>query len=204
MFTLTVRIKSPRQLPKLIFPETCLHCGKPQTGTRTLSLDVSSPKSENPVWLELSPPLCRECIQRENRVEWVSLIAFTVSALFWAVVGFILGWLVLPNLSLWSFLGVQSMRLNEAVFVLSGLSALVAGIVGGTLTEVGLRILALPFLGGSILKRPLTVLGLFQERHDVIGLGAQLSSDKKSIILTFERESAAREFASLNNLPRDG
>lgn len=203
MFTLTVSIKSPRQLPKLLFPETCLHCGKPKTGTRPLSLNVSSSNKRKSILLELEPPLCQACIALESRMEWVSLIAFAVSALFWAAVGFLVGIFILPDLSLWSLAGITGMRLSEAVRVLSGLSALIAAVVGGTLTELGLRVLALPFLGGIILKRPLTVLGLFQERHDVVGLSAQLTGNKKTLILTFEREAAAREFASLNNLPLD-
>lgn len=203
MFTLSIPIKSSRQLPKLRFPETCLHCGKPRTGTRPLSLDVGSGKRKS-ISLELEPPLCQACLTLESRVEWVSLIAFAVSALFWAVVGFLVGLFVLPNLSLWSLAGITGMQLSEAVMVLSGLSALIAAVAGGTLTELGLRVLALPVLGGIILKRPLTLLGLFQERHDVVGLSARLTNNKKTLLLTFEREDAAREFAHLNNLPLGG
>ena len=200
MYTLTVPIASARQLPKLVFPERCLNCGKPKAGTRKIAFDMNAASRKKSIMLEIEPPLCRECIELENKMEWFSLLPFTISALIFAVVGFIFLFFFLPLLPVWNFLGIDDRLTGESVFVLSGAGALVAAVAGGTMVEFALKLLAAPYFGKLIVSRPPTIIALSRDLHDVVGLRAQLTGDKKTLTLTFEHEEMAKEFAALNGI----
>ena len=200
MYTLTVPIKSPRQLPKLVFPERCLKCEKPKAGTRAIQFDVSKSDKKS-VMLEFEPPLCKDCIELENRLEWFSLLPFTISAFLSAVLGFLLlFFVILPLLPFWDFLGINDRQGRVVLFVLSCAGALVSAVVGGTVFEFILKLLAAPYFGKLIITRPPTILALMHDLHDIVGLRAQLTPDKKILTLTFEHEEMAKEFAALNGL----
>ena len=78
--------------------------------------------------------------------------------------------------------------------------SLLGGIGGATLFEIILRVLTIPYFGKLLTDRPLTLVSVLRDFHDVPGLRAQVTSDKKTLTLTFEHEERAREFAMLNNL----
>lgn len=199
-YTLTVPTPNPKKPPKVIFAETCLHCGKPKAGTRRLlfTLAETSKKSFD---LKLEPPLCADCIKLENRLEWFSLLPFTIVVFLLGALTFLLLWLVvLPNLALWDFLGMDWRETRQAVFVLAGAGALLGGIGGATVVEVILRVVTKPYFGDLLTSRPLTLVSVLRDFQDVPGLRAQVTSDKKTLTLTFEHEERAREFAMLNNL----
>jgi hypothetical protein len=199
-YTLTVPIPNPKKPPKVVFPETCLHCGKPKAGTRGILFTLAE-NSKKTFDLDLEPPLCNDCITLENRLEWFSLLPFTIVGFLLGALTFLFLWLiVLPNLALWDFLGMDWRETNQAVWVLAGAGALLGGIGGATLVEVILRVLTKPYFGDLLTSRPLTLVSLLRDFHDVPGLRAQVTSDKKILTLTFEHEERAREFAMLNNL----
>lgn len=202
MQTLTIPIKSPRQPPQFIFPERCIHCGQPKAGTRAIFFDLSPESSKKSTMLELKPPLCQACVQLENRLEWFSLLPFTISALLLAVVSFLLLWLViLPILPVWNWLGIFSrMDIGRYSFILAGAGALLTALVGGTVVELGLRILAAPYFGKLIISRPLTMFALLSDSHDIVGLRAKWNAKQKTLSLTFARDDMANEFRQLNNL----
>lgn len=202
MQTLTIPIKSPRQPPQFIFPERCIHCGQPKAGTRGISLDLSPESSKKSTMLELEPPLCQACIQLENRLEWFSLLPFTISALLLAGVSFLLLWLViLPILPVWDWLGIFSrMDIGRYSFILAGAGALLTALLGGTVAELGLRILAVPYFGKLIISRPLTVFAMLSDSHDIVGLRAKWNAKQKTLSLTFERDDMAGEFKQINGL----
>ncbi|MCG2787463.1 MAG: hypothetical protein L6461_20430 [Anaerolineae bacterium] len=151
--------------------------------------------------LEFEPPLCKECIELENRLEWFSLLPFTISALLSAILGFLLlFFIILPLLPFWDFLGINDRQGRVVFFVLSCAGALASAVVGGTIIEFALKLLAAPYFGKLILSRPPTIIALSRDLHDIVGLRAQLTSDKKILTLTFEHEEMAKEFAALNGL----
>lgn len=199
-YTLTVPISSPKKPPKVVFPETCLHCGKPKAGTRGILFRLAQ-NSKKTFDLKLEPPLCADCVALENRLEWFSLLPFTIVAFVLGALTFLFLWFfVLPNLTLWDFLGMNWRQINDAVWMLAGAGALLGGIGGATLVEVILRVLTKPYFGGLLTSRPLTLVSLLRDFQDVPGLRAQVTSDKKILTLAFEHEEKAREFAALNNL----
>lgn len=199
-YTLTVPIPNPRKPPKVVFGETCLHCGKPRAGTRGLLFTLAE-NSKKSFDLDLEPPLCADCITLENRLEWFSLLPFVIVAFLLGALTFLLLWIiVLPNLGLWDFLGMNWRETRQAVFVLAGAGALLGGIVGATLVEMILRVVTIPYFGDLLTSRPLTLVSVLRDFQDVPGLRAQVTSDKKILTLTFEHEERAMEFAMLNNL----
>ena len=200
MYTLTVPIASARQLPKLVFPERCLKCGKPKAGTRKIAFDMNAASRKKSIMLEIEPPLCQDCLGLESKLEWFSLLPFTISALLFAAAGFIFLFFFLPLLPVWNFLGIDARLPGESVFVLSGAGALIAAVAGGTMVEFALKLLAAPYFGKLIISRPPTIIALSRDLHDVVGLRAQLTGDKKTLTLTFEHEEMAKEFAAMNGL----
>lgn len=201
MQTLTIPIKSPKELPKLVFPQTCLNCGQPKAGTRGISLDVSPSSSKRSIFLELEPPLCTACIALENRLEWFSLLTFTISAFVLGGLTFLVLFLFLPVSDLWDWLGIETFRRSWlASTTLAGAGALLVAVVGGTVTELVVKTLASTWYGRLLAARPLTIFSLLSESQDVVGLRAQLTPDKKALVLTFEQDAIAAEFVVLNGL----
>lgn len=202
MQTLNIPIKSTRQLPKFIFPERCVNCEQPKAGTRNILLDVGLASSKKSTTLELEPPLCPACIQLENRLEWFSLLPFTISAFLLAVVSFFLLWLVIfPFLPVWDWLGIYSKTtIGSYSFTLAAAGALFTAVVGGTILEIGLKILAAPYFGKLIISRPPTLFAILSDSHDIVGLRVKWNASQKTISMTFERDNVAHEFALLNSL----
>ena len=72
------------------------------------------------------------------------------------------------------------------------------GVIGGTAVEFFLKFLFVPVYGQLLWKRPLTILSLFNEAENVIGLSSKFTEGKKSLKVTFENDEIGREFEGLN------
>ena len=84
-------------------------------------------------------------------------------------------------------------------FVFGGLVGMIVGAIGGTVFEFVLKLLLAPVYGQLLLKRPLTILGFFNDSENVIGLSARFTEEKKSLRIMFENDDVAREFERLNS-----
>jgi hypothetical protein len=75
-------------------------------------------------------------------------------------------------------------------------------VIGGSLVEFVVKILAAPFYGKLVMQRPLTVFALLTESDALIGLSAKFVRGKGIVHLTFENDVIAREFKKLNPMER--
>ena len=138
----------------------------------------------------MSVPLCAECAKKEDRIANLTWLPFFIVGLLACEVAFIPVWLFSPE-------GTSTQTLAMP-YVFGATAGLVAGLVVGTLAEFILKILFAPAYGQLLLKRPLTVLAVFNDLENVIGLSVKFTDKKESLILTFENDEVAREFEKLN------
>ena len=82
--------------------------------------------------------------------------------------------------------------------MLGAFVGMIAGILIGTLVEFGLKMILAPVYGRLLLKRPLTVISVFTDSDDLIGLSIRFANQKKTLKLMFENDELAREFIALN------
>ena len=195
MITVEIPIQDRKAPPVLKFPDRCVNCGKPRGIVLPLKFVMGVQKRGQEVTMPLPVPLCRDCEARERKITNVTLVPFTIAGLMLFVAGFIPAWAAAP----------MGPTADTAAFfpITAGLmGGLLAGMIGGTLVEFGLRFVFVPIHGRLLLKRPLTILGLFNDSENVLGLSTGFSKNKASLILTFENDEIAREFRKLN--PREG
>lgn len=190
MITVEIAIEDGKNPPRLIFPDRCAHCGKPKHIILPLTLNMGVQKRGRIVTMDLPVPLCAECEAKERGIAKVTLVPFVFAALAIGAVAFVPAWLFAPQGTTPQTLGID--------FAVGGLVGLTLGVIGGTVVEFGLRFLFAPVYGPLLLKRPLTILGFFNDSEDVIGLSARFTKDKKSLLLTFENDAIGREFEGLN------
>ncbi len=190
MLTIEIPITDKKKPPVLKFPERCVNCGKPKQVVMPMKLNMGVQKRGQGLLMDFPVPLCAECEKKERRFTNVTLLPFFVAGLLVCAIVFIPVWLITPD-------GTTSQTLGFApamgVFV-----GLMAGIIGGSVVEFVLKLMFAPAYGQLLLKRPLTVLSLFNDSEDVIGLSAKFTENKQSLKLTFENDEVAREFEKLN------
>ena len=86
-------------------------------------------------------------------------------------------WLITPDGET-----IQTIGFAPAVGAFVGV---IAGLIGGSVVEFGLKFLFAPVYGRLLLKRPLSIFSLLNDSEDVIGLSAKFTDQKKSLKLTF-------------------
>lgn len=189
---INIPIHDLKKPPILKFPERCVYCGKPKTEMLGITLNMGVQYRNQPVTLQLSVPMCKACADKERSVAKVTLIPFLVA-------GFIIGVIVFVPVMLIAPEGTTPQTLGFP-FVLGGFAGLVVGIIGGTVVEFVVKMLAVPFYGKLVARRPLTIFGLFANTDELIGISARFLREKKLVHLEFENEEIAREFIQLNPL----
>lgn len=190
MITIDIPIKDPKKPPKLTFPERCLNCGKPKARTWSVKLNTGAQKRGQMVQLEMDVPLCAECAAKENKIANVTWLPFFIAGLLTCVIVFVPVWLLSPK-------GTTSQTL-ALPYVLGAAAGLLAGVIVGTLVEFGLKMLFAPAYGKLLLRRPFTVLSVFNDLEDLIGLSTRYADGRKRLSLSFENDEIAREFLALN------
>lgn len=191
MLTIEVPIKDAKNPPKLKFPDRCVNCGKPKHVIMPMKLNMGVEKRGQGVLMDFPVPLCEECEKKERRVTYVTLVPFVLAGFIVGVIAFIPALLIAPE-------GTTPDTLNFP-FVFGGFVGIVVGAIGGTVVEFVLKLLFTPMYGQLLLKRPLTILSLFNDSEDVIGLSAKFTEKKKSLKMTFENDEMGKEFQRLNS-----
>jgi hypothetical protein len=190
MLTVDIPIKDPKKPPKLTFPDRCVNCDKPREKTLPVKLNTGAQKRGQMIQLEFDVPLCADCSAKENKIGNVTWIPFFTVGLLMCIVVFFPVWLLSPE-------GTTTQTLTMP-YVLGATAALFSGVVVGSLVEFGLKLLFAPAYGKLLLKRPLTILSVFNDSEDLIGLSTRFADNKKVLKISFENDEIAREFVALN------
>jgi len=188
--TVEIPIKDAKNPPKINFPDRCVNCGKSKHTVMPLQLNMGVEKRGQGVLMDFPVPLCAECEKKERRVTNVTLLPFVIAGFILGAIAFIPALLIAPE-------GTSQQTYNFP-FVFAGFVGLVVGVIGGTVVEFMFKFLFAPAYGQLLLKRPLTILSLFNDSEDVIGLSVKFTDKKRSLKVMFENDETGREFESLN------
>ena len=140
--------------------------------------------------MDLSVPMCADCEKKEKKIVNVTLLPFVIAGLALFVVGFIPAWLAAPD-------GVTTQTQDFPLYV-GLLVGILSGLVGGTIAEFGARMLFSHKFGQLLLKRPLTLVSMFGDSEDMMGLSVKFAQGRKALLLTFENDDVGDEFKKLN------
>src|SRR5690349_12543548 len=191
MITVEIPIKNPKKPPRLVFPDHCVHCGKPAKKIWPVKLSTGTQaKSGQMSLLEMSIPLCADCTAMENKISNVTWIPFFLAGLLTCVIVFIPVWLLSPEGTTPQTYGFP--------YVLGAFVGMIAGILVGTLVEFVLKMIMAPAYGKLLLKRPLTVFSVLNDSEDLVGISLRFGDHKKNLKVIFENDELAREFIALN------
>jgi len=190
MITVEISIKDPKKPPRLKFSDRCVNCGKPKARSLPVTLSTGAQQPGQLVQLEMDVPLCADCAAKENKIGNVTWIPFSIAGLLACVIVFIPVWLITPE--------GPTPQTFEFPYVLGAFVGMIAGILIGTLVELGLKMICAPAYGRLLLKRPLTVVSVFNDSEDLIGLSIRFANQKKLLKLRFENDELAQEFIALN------
>lgn len=178
--------------PVVKFPERCVNCGKPKEETLGMSLNMGVQNRNKPVTMDLKVPMCKACADKERSIAKVTLIPFLIIGFIFGAIAFVPAILIAPEGTTPQTIGFP--------FVFGGFVGLIVGIITGTIGEMLIKTLAVPFYGKLVTHRPLTILAFISETDDLLGVSAKFLREKKLVQLEFENEDIAREFAKLNQL----
>lgn len=184
-------LKKPYDLK---FPKRCTNCGKLQEEVLTLNLHTGSQMRNLPQVLAFKVPMCKACAEKERSIAKVTLIPFLVGGLIFGVIAFFPAAFIAPE-------GTTPQTLNFPV-VFGGFIGLIVGIFFGTIVEYVVKMLAMPFYGKTLSRRPLTVFSLFHATDEFVGVSVNLLVEKKVLQFEFDNEEIAREFAKINQLEK--
>ncbi|MCC6500608.1 MAG: hypothetical protein IT313_10115 [Anaerolineales bacterium] len=190
MITVEAPIDDAKNPPTLKFPDRCVNCGKPKHVVMPMKLNMGVEKRGQGVLMDFPVPLCAECEKKEKRVTNVTLMPFVLVGLALCAITFVPVWLITPDGET-----IQTIGFSATVGTLAGI---IVGLIGGTVVEFILKLLFAPAYGQLLLKRPLTILSLFNDSENVIGVSAKFTDKKKSLKVTFENDEIGREFKTLN------
>jgi hypothetical protein len=191
MITVDIPIKDAKKPPVMAFPDRCVHCGRPKSKTIPVKLSTGVQKRGQMIQLALAVPLCDECGTKENRIGNVTWIPFFIAGLLTCGLVFVPVWLLSPE--------GTTPQTYAFPYVLGAFVGMIAGILVGTFVEFVLKMIFAPAYGTLLWKRPLTVLSVFQDSEDLIGLATRFANGRKTLKLIFENDEIAREFLALNS-----
>ncbi|MCK6584828.1 MAG: hypothetical protein L6Q49_17170 [Anaerolineales bacterium] len=187
-----IPIRDPKNPPPLKFPQQCINCGRPGEEMLGLTLSMGVQKRKQPVEMSLKIPMCKTCADNERSIAKVTLIPFLIG-------GFVIGVFIFVPVTLIAPEGTTPQTLNLP-FVLGGSAGLIAGMIGGSVVEMVVKSLAVPFYGRLVTRRPLTALAFFSNSDQLIGIAAKYLRGKNLVQLEIENEELAREFVQINSL----
>lgn len=187
-----IPIPDLKKPPALKFPERCVNCGKPREEMLGMSLNMGVQYRDRPVTMDMKVPMCKACAEKERSIAKVTFVPFLIIGFIFGAIAFVPAMLIAPE-------GTTPQTLTFP-FVFGGFVGLIVGMIAGTLGEMIVKTLAVPFYGKLVTRRPLTIISFLSETDDLIGISAKFLREKKLVQLEFENEETAREFSNLNQL----
>lgn len=187
-----IPISDLKKPPVLNFPERCVNCGNLKEEMLGITLNMGVQHRNRPVTLDMKVPMCKACASKERSIAKVTFIPFLIVGFILGVIAFVPAMLLAPQ-------GSDPQTVSFP-FVAGGFAGLIVGSIAGTIAEIIVKSLAIPFYGKLVTRRPLTILALFSETDALIGLSVRFLREKKLVQLEFENEEIAREFNTLNQL----
>lgn len=187
-----IHISDLKKPPALKFPERCANCGKSKDEILGLSLNMGTQYRGKPVVLQMKVPMCKACADKERGIGKVTYIPFLIVGFIFGAIAFVPAMLVAPQ-------GVDAQTVGFPL-VVGGFAGLIVGSLVGTVAEIIVKSLSIPVYGKLVTRRPLTVLALFSDTDEMLGIFARFFRDKKMVQLEFENETIAQEFLQLNHL----
>lgn len=191
---INIPIHDLKKPPVLKFPERCVNCGKPKETALGITLNMGVQKRSQQVTMQLAVPMCNKCAEKERSIAKVTLIPFMIA-------GFVIGVMVFIPVAFITPEGTTSQTIGFPL-VVGAFAGLIVGMIGGTVVEFFVKMLAVPIYGKLLARRPLTLLGFFTESDQLIGISAKFLRETKLVQLEFENEEIAREFTQLNSLEK--
>jgi hypothetical protein len=189
---ITIPIPDLKKPPTLKFPERCVNCGRSKDETLGITLNMGVQKRDQAVTMQLTVPMCSACAKKERSIAKVTLVPFLVAGLVVGLIVFVPATLLSPE-------GTTPQTLGFPL-VVGGFVGMIAGVIAGSVVEFFTKILAAPFYGRLLSRRPLTIVGFLVESDELIGLSARFLRKEKAVRLEFENEEIAHEFTQLNSL----
>lgn len=195
MISLDIPIKDKKNPPALKFPDQCVNCAKTKETMLGITLQMGVQKRGQNVAMDIKVPMCNACADKERGIAKVTLIPFLIA-------GVVIGLIVFVPVTLLAPEGTSTQTFSLP-WMVGSIAGLIAGILGGTVAELIVKTMAVPFYGKLVMQRPLTVFGIFSESDQLIGISAKLLREVSKVHLTFENDTIARAFEKLNSLERE-
>jgi len=191
------RLPLPAANPgKIRFPDRCVCCGAPHHADSTLvaSRLVMRKQRQEPVVLRYAVPHCDKCHRGTKSVFLAGLLPFLAGFILLGGAAFVVMTFYAVDLGL----DRNNMPGSSNSLVVGGAAGMVVGLIGAFLFEGAARLLLLPFFGQALWQAPLLMTQFIQDADYIAGLRGKLDPQAKHLLLTFNNDELAAEFAQLN------
>lgn len=191
------RLPLPAANPdKIRFPNRCVCCGAPHHADSTLGVSrvVQRKRRQEPVVLRYAVPHCDKCHRGTKSVFLAGLLPFLAGFVLLGGAAFVLAAFYA------SALGIDrnSVPGSANSLVVGAAAGMMIGLVGAFLFEGAARLLLLPFFGQALWQAPMLMTQFIQDTDYIAGLRGKLDPEAKHLLLTFNNDELAAEFARLN------
>ena len=191
------RLPLPAANPENIrFPERCVCCGAPRQADSTLvtSRLVMRKQRQEPVTLRYAVPHCDRCYRGTRSVFLAGLLPFLAGFILLGGAAFVLTAFYANAIGL----DLNNVPGSGNSLIVGGAAGMIVGLISAFLFEGAARLLLLPFFGQALWQAPLLMTQFIQDADYVAGLRGKLDPEAKHLLLTFNNDELAAEFARLN------
>lgn len=191
------RLPLPAANPeKIRFPERCVCCGAPRQADSTLAVSrlVMRKQRQEPVTLRYAVPHCDRCYRGTKSVFLAGLLPFLAGFILLGGVAFVVSAFYANALGI----DLNNVPGSGNSLIVGGAAGMTVGLISAFLFEGAARLLLLPIFGQALWQAPLLMTQFIQDADYVAGLRGKLDPEAKHLLLTFNNDDLAAEFARLN------